>query len=61
MACSAAVQDAIVGRKVGTNTELEQLGLEDRLVEAELGVVQARVARSMAVLDVRSALGLPPL
>ncbi|MEY3013969.1 MAG: hypothetical protein RIT45_2704 [Pseudomonadota bacterium] len=58
---SAAVQDAIIGRKVGTNTELEQLGLEDRLVEAELGVVQARVARSMAVLDVRSALGLPPL
>ncbi|MCB9740442.1 MAG: TolC family protein [Deltaproteobacteria bacterium] len=58
---AAAVEDARIGRKIGTNTELEQLGLEDRLVEAQLAVVQARIGVSLAILDVRSALGLPPM
>lgn len=57
---AAAVASGKVGRTVGTNTELELLTLEDRLVEAELAVVQARIGVAMAVFDLRSALGLTP-
>lgn len=57
----AAVADARIGRDVGTNTELELLGLEDRVVEAQLSAVQAKILIAVALLDVRAALGLPPL
>ena len=57
---ASAVNSGKVGRTVGTNTEFELLTLEDRLVEAELAVVQARIGVAMAVFDLRSALGLAP-
>lgn len=56
-----AVKDATLGLEAGTNTELDLRRFEDQALEAELGVVQKRVEREMAVLSLRQAMGLGPL
>ncbi|MCO4760370.1 MAG: efflux RND transporter permease subunit [Myxococcales bacterium] len=55
-----AVKDATAGLAAGSNTELELKDLEDRVVEGKLAVLQARVQHTVAVLDLRQAVGLGP-
>jgi len=56
----AAVVDARAGLSAGANTELELRGLQDRVVASRLAVLRARTAHSIAILDLRRAVGLPP-
>lgn len=57
----AAVKDAEAGVAAGANTELELRGLQDRVVETRLAVLQAATSLSVAVLELRRTVGLAPL
>ena len=56
-----ALADAKAGFSAGAATEYEVRALEDRVVNAEIGVLQARTQLAVAILDLRQSVGASPM
>jgi len=56
-----ALADARAGASAGAATEYEVRALEDRVLEAEISLLQSRTQHALAILDLREAVGLAPM